>query len=141
MISLDYSLIAAIALFLSLVVALNYLLFKPILKIQAERESRTSGQMEDARKKLDRQMAMFNRYQESIKNARMDGYRLQEHWRSEAAQQRAEAIAHARQQAEGLIEEARTSIKSEVRVAKETLDQEAGEIARSIADLIMQRSA
>jgi F-type H+-transporting ATPase subunit b len=141
MISLDYSLFAAILLFLSLVVALNYLLFKPILRIQAERESRTSGQMEEARKKIDHQTALFNRYQEALKSARHDGYRLQEHWRSQAAEQRAEAIALARQQAENLVGDARTSIQAQVQIAKNKLSQEAGEIARGIAELILQRSA
>lgn len=84
MISLDFSIIPAIVLFLTLVFALNYLLFKPLLKVQAEREERTVGQHEQARRRLSHHLDLFNRYVAAIRNGRMEGYRLQEQQRSDA---------------------------------------------------------
>ncbi len=141
MVSLDYSIIPAILIFLSVIIALNYILFKPLMRVQAEREQRTTGIMETARKNLDHHLDLFNRYQETIKNGRLEGYRLQEQVRSEAMKKRAEALAEARNSAEKLVQESRATIQAQVQAAKKQLSAEAEEIARGIAATVMQRSA
>jgi F-type H+-transporting ATPase subunit b len=141
MISLDYSIIPALLIFLMLVFALNILLFKPILKVQAERESRSSGLIEQSRRKLENQGKLFEEYEAKIKSARAEGYRLQEQVRAEAMKKRAEAIETARKSAERMIGESRASIQTEVQAAKSQMAAEAREIARGIAATILQRSA
>lgn len=141
MVSLDYSLIPAIFIFLTVVIALNSLLFKPLMRIQAEREGRTTGVIEQARKKLSHQLDLFDRYQATIKNGRLEGYRLQEQSRSEAEKKRAEMLNLARQRAEALLQESRTSIQAQVQAAKQQLGREVQEMARGIAATVLQRSA
>jgi F-type H+-transporting ATPase subunit b len=141
MVSLDYSIIPAIILFLTLVVALNYLLFKPLLKVQALREERTAGQVERARQRLGHHLDLFNRYEATIRNGRLEGYRLQEQVRSDAMKKRAEALEQARKRAEMLVQESRTSMQAQVQVAKERLSLEAQEIASAIAAAVLRRSA
>ena len=118
MISLDSSIIPAIIIFLVLVVALNKLLFQPILKIQEERENRTTGLMAQTRSQLDHHLELFNQYQATIKTGRMEGYRRQEQVRAEALQRRADALAQARVSAERLMQESRDSIRAQVQAAK-----------------------
>jgi F-type H+-transporting ATPase subunit b len=141
MISLDLSLIPAILIFLTVIFALNYLLFKPLMKVQAERAGRTTGVLDAARRNLESHLDMFNRYQSTIKNGRLEGYRLQEQVRSEAMKKRAEALAGARTAAEQLVKESRSSIQGQVQTSKARLELEAEEIARGIAVNILQRSA
>lgn len=141
MISLDSSIIWAIVIFLSLIFALNYLLFQPLLKIQDERAGRTTGLMERTRKQLDHHTDLFSRYQAAIKNGRMEGYRRQEELRAEAMRRRAEALQQARRKAEHMIEESRVLIRGQVDLAKDQLGRDAQDIARSIASSILQRSA
>jgi len=141
MISLDYSIIPAIILFLTLVFALNYLLFKPLLKVQAQREERTVGQHEQARQRLSHHLDLFNRYEAAIRNGRLEGYRLQEQVRSDAMKKRAEALEQARKRAETLVQESRASMQAQVNAAKERLGREAHEIASGIAATVLQRSA
>jgi F-type H+-transporting ATPase subunit b len=141
MISLDSSVIAAILIFLALIFSLNYLLFKPLVRIQSERESRTTGLITQARKNLDHHLELFNQYQAAIKNARMEGYQLQEQMRDKAMAKRAEAMAQARKSAESRMQEARASIQEQVRVAKEQLADDALGIARSIAANVLHKSA
>ncbi len=141
MISLDASVVWAIIIFLLLIVALNQLLFKPLQKVLAERESRTSGLMREAQAKMDRQLGLLNAYQATIKNARMESYRQQEKIRGEALKKRAEVLANARTAGEQMIQESRTSILSQVEAAKRQLDTEARELARGIASAILGRSA
>jgi F-type H+-transporting ATPase subunit b len=139
MIKLDSSIIPAIVIFLLLIAVLNQLLFKPLARVLAERESRTSGLLAKAREKMDNQLNLFDRYQTSIKNGRMEGYRRQEQLRADAAKKRTEILAQARKNAEQMIRDSRDSIRAQVETAKQQLTQEAQELARGIASAILQR--
>jgi F-type H+-transporting ATPase subunit b len=141
MISLDYSVIPAILIFLTLIFALNYLLFKPIQRIQAERESRSSGLIAQSRRELETQQKLFREYEEKIKDARAEGYRIQDQWRTEAMKQRSGALEEARRGAEQMMEQSKASIGAELQAAKTQMAGEAQEIARGIAATILQRSA
>ena len=141
MISLDGSIIAAIFIFLVLVVALNKILFQPLLQVQAERESRTTGLMARTRKKLDHNLELLNQYQTAIKNCRIEGYRRQEQMRAEAMNKRGEALTEARADAERLMQESRDSIQAQGQAAKAKLDYEAREMAGGIAASILRRTA
>ena len=124
-----------------LIFALNRLLFQPLLRIQAERESKTTGLVAQARKSLDHHLELFNRYQDTLKNARLESYRRQEQVRSEALSKRAEVLERARKNAEALVQQSRDSIHLQVQSAKGQLEGEAQEIARRIAMTILQRQS
>lgn len=141
MISVDWSIIPAIIIFLIMIVALNYLLFRPVTRIQAERENRTSGLMSQTRQDLAHQMHLFDQFQATIKNARMEGYRLIDKARSEALLRRSAAMDQARNNAEQLMRMSRESIRNQVTAAKARLEGEAQEMARGIASAILHRSA
>jgi F-type H+-transporting ATPase subunit b len=141
MISLDNSIIAALIIFLLLIIALNQLLFKPLKRIQAEREDRTAGLMARMKEKMDNQSGLFNKYQATIKNARMEGYRRQDELRAEAMRKRVDMLARARKAAEELMHNSRNSIQTQVTAAKEQLALESQEIARKITSSILERSA
>jgi F-type H+-transporting ATPase subunit b len=141
MISLDLSVIAAVFVFLTLVIVLNFTLFRPLLRVQAERESRTTGAIARADKQLQHCTELFDRYAAAIKNARMEGYRLQELARSDGLASRREVLDHSRRQAEALIGESRDSIRMQVAAARDQLDREAEEMARSITAAILRRPA
>ena len=141
MISLDWSILPAILIFIITVVALNYLLFRPVTRVQAEREQRTTGLISRSRQDLAHHLQLFDQYQATIKNARMEGYRLVDKSRSEALQYRNSLLEMGRNDAERLIQETRGSIQSQVLEAKDRLEREAQEMARRIASAILQRSA
>jgi len=140
MINLDSSIVPAIVIFLVLIVALNKLLFKPLMKVQAERESRTTGLMHQTQENLNHHLSLFSEYQESIKNARMEGYRRQEQLRAEALKKRAEVLAQSRTAAERMIVDSRESIRTQVETEKQLLTLDAQEIAGSITSTILGRS-
>lgn len=141
LISLDSSLIPALVIFVVLIAALQHILFKPLAQVQAERESRTTGLMAQTQDKIENQLALFDKYQASIKNARMEAYRRQEQLRAEAKVKRAELLAKAREAAELKIQESRDSIRAQVETAKTQLAMDAQEMARRIAATVLERSA
>ncbi len=140
MINLDGSIVVAILLFVLLIVALNQLLFKPLSRIQAEREDRTSGLLARSKEKMDRHSGLFDEYRAAIKNAKMEGYRRQDELRAEALGKRAEALAQARKEAERMIADSRDSIFSQVESAKQQLAPEAQKMARKISSTVLERS-
>jgi len=141
MISIDSSILAAVAVFLFVVFALNRLLFRPLLHVQDERAARTTGLETEADRNLGRHAELFARYQATIKHARLEGYRRQEQVRSEALDRRKTILETARSSAEALIESSRDSIQTQSEAARRQLGSEAQAIARGIASSILQRSA
>ncbi len=141
MISLDWSIIPAILIFVLTVVALNSLLLKPVTRVQREREMRTTGLMTQTRENLAHHLELFDQYHATIRNARMEGYRLAEKVRSEALLHRQAALDSARKNAEQLIQDARATVRAQVIEAKAMLQYEAQEMAGRIASAILQRSA
>ena len=141
MISLDWSIIPAIVIFIATIFTLNFLLFRPVLKVRAERERRTTGLMAQIREDLDHHMELFDQYQATIKNARLEGYRMVEKSRSEAMQFRNNVLEKARKSAEQLSQDARAAIRSQVTEAKVSLARDAQEIAGQIASAILHRPA
>ena len=141
MISLDSSIIAAVVIFLSLLVSLNLLLFRPLLRVQAERERKTSGTVADSRKSLEHVSELFERYAAAIKQARVEVYRRHEQLRADALGLRAAKLEAARRSAESLVHEARDSVREQAGAARELLEREAGEMAGTIASTVLQKPA
>jgi F-type H+-transporting ATPase subunit b len=141
MVSLDFSIVPAIIIFLVLIVILDRLLFKPLQRIMAERESRTTGLMNEAQAKMKNQLDLFGKYQATIKAARMDAYRHQEQIRNGGNAGRAEILAKARTSAEQMVRDSRASILAQAETAKAQLEREAQELARGITTTMLGRSA
>ena len=141
MISLDWSIVPAIIIFILTIVALNYLLFRPVTGVQREREQRTTGLISQTQQDMAHQLHLFDQYQATVKNARMEGYRTVEKARAEALVERGKTLDQARTSAEQLLEESRVSIRSQVSDTRNRLDLEAQEIARQISAAILHRFA
>ena len=141
MVNVDISIIPAIIIFLLLIFALNQLLFKPLMKVQAERERQTTGLISQAQANINHHLSLFSEYQESIKNARMEGYRRQEQLRAEALKKRAELLSQSRTAAERMIQDSRDTIRVQLETAKQQLTLDAQEMARRITSTILGRSA
>jgi F-type H+-transporting ATPase subunit b len=141
MINLDGSIIPAIVIFLLLIAVLNQLLYRPLMKVLAERESRTTGLVHQAQEDLSHHLSLFEKYQASIKNARMEGYRRQEQLRAEAQKKRMEVLAQSRAVAEQLIQDSRESIRVQVEAAKQQLTMDAQDMAQRITSTVLGRSA
>jgi F-type H+-transporting ATPase subunit b len=141
MIDFGWSVVPAIIIFVFTVVALNYLLLKPVLRIQEQRESRTSGMMAQTRQSLSHHVHLFEQYQATIKNSRLEAYRLVEKARADAMRYRAEALERARSRAEALTQAAKDSLHSQVAEAASRLNAEAQDLARRITLSVLQRPA
>ncbi len=141
MIGIDYSLVAAVLIFLSVVFALNFILLRPLNRVLEERASRTTGMVGKANDDIRRSIELFGQYQAALKAARIEGYRRMDMARAEALKKRAEALAAARTQAEQMIKESRVAIRAQAEESKSRLGRDVDEIAQAIAASILGRPA
>jgi F0F1-type ATP synthase membrane subunit b/b' len=141
MINVDWSIVPAILIFILTVLAVHFLLLKPVLRIQEQREMRTSGLISESRRNLDHHLRLFDEYQATIKNSRLDGYRLVEKARADAMLYRKSVLDRARRSAEQMIHTARGSVSIQVSEARTRLETEAQDLARRITLSVLQRPA
>lgn len=139
MIGIDFSLVAAVLIFLSVVFALNYILLRPLNRVLEERASRTTGVVEKANIDISRSLEMSGRYQAALKAARIDGYRRMETARAEALRRRTDALAEARTKSEQMIKESRVAIQTQAEESKSRLGRDVDEIAQAIAASVLGR--
>lgn len=140
MITLDWTLAAAAAIFLITLFALNRLLFKPLFRVLDERKSQTSDLRQEAQKTLGDYQSLFQQCQEKVKEEKQSGYRLAEAVRREALKEREQRIAQARATAANLLREATGKIHEEMLAAQGQLKREAEEIARIITAKVLERA-
>src|SRR5215217_1659464 len=94
----DGTLFLHIAIILVMVFVLNATLFKPINRILEEREKRTRGRSGEAHDILQRVEESLTRYEQTLREARAEGYRLMEQERSTAVNERQARLAEVREE-------------------------------------------
>lgn len=140
LLSPDGSLLVIFLLFILLVPALNRILFTPISRVLNDRERLTVGSDTDVRAMLGAIDQNLAAYEEGIRGARAEGYRLLEERRALATTERQAQIDAARAQAAEQIASARGEIGRDAESARGRLVADAREIARTISSNVLGRS-
>jgi len=135
----DGTIVLHIAIIITMVFVLNRLLFKPINNILEERERRTRGRSGEARETIKRVEENLANYENSLRKARAEGYRLLEQKQAEAFGARQQKISLVRQEVEQQVEAERDSIRAQADEARATLEGEAERIAAGISSQILGR--
>ena len=135
----DGTIVLHIAIIITMVFVLNKLLFKPINNILEERESRTRGRSGEARETIRRVEESLANYENSLRMARAEGYRLLEQKQAEAFGERQQKIGLVRKEVEQQIEEEKIVIRAQADEARATLESEAARIASGISSQILGR--
>jgi len=105
---------------------------KPLVKVLAERHSRTEGAIEKARADIAQAEARTAEYEQRLREARMTVFKSQEARRQLALQARAAAVAEARAGAQGQVEKARAAIEQDKVAAQTGLQAESGKRAAAM---------
>lgn len=135
----DGTIFIHIALILLMLFILNKTLFKPINKILEERDKKTkgrSGEAGDILQSIDEKMA---HYENSLREARGEGYILLEQTRSEAMSAREKKLNAIRKEVVALTSEQKDTINKQVEEAQATLIEEAQMLAARISSQILHR--
>ena len=135
----DGTLIIHIAIIITMVFILNRVLFRPINHALDERENRTRGRSREAREIIQRVESSLIRYEDSLRKARAEGYRLLEQQQAKALDERQQKIASARKVVEEEIGQEKGRIQAQADEARTTLEDEARRVAATISSQILRR--
>jgi F-type H+-transporting ATPase subunit b len=139
LIELNFTFFIQVINFLLLIVILNKLLYKPILKILDERDERVSGGQQKAKKLIEDTQNLLNDYNQKLHNAKIDALNAKNSARGEASEQANVIIGEARVKADEIIDEMQKEMIKEIDKAKKELEPELGVMAATIAQQILGR--
>jgi F-type H+-transporting ATPase subunit b len=114
------------------------LVHKPLVKVLAERRSKTEGAIEKARADIAAAEARTAEYEQRLREARMTVFKNQEALREQALQARAAALAGARNKAHAQVKEARAAIEQDKVAAQAGLQAESGKLAAEIIRIVLE---
>jgi F-type H+-transporting ATPase subunit b len=117
------------------------LVHRPLVKVLAERRSKTEGAIEKARADIAAAEARTAEYEQRLREARIAVFKGQEARRQQALQVRAAAVAEARKRALAQVEQARAAIEKDKVAAQAGLQAESGKLAAEIIRIVLRPGA
>jgi F-type H+-transporting ATPase subunit b len=135
----DGTLLIHIVIIISMVFILNRLLFKPVLRTLSDREARTHGRTDEARETIRKVGERLSSYENSLRQARAEGYSLLEHQQSEANGERQHRVAEVRREVEEQLGQEKNEIQAQAEQARATLLGEAERVAGEIKTQVLRR--
>jgi F-type H+-transporting ATPase subunit b len=113
-------------------------LHKPLMKILAERRSRTEGAMEKARADIATAETRTSECEQRLREAHAAVFKAQETRQQQASQARATAVAEARTMALARVQQARLEIGKDKETAQSNLQGESGRLAEEIIRTVLR---
>src|SRR2546427_12975671 len=114
------------------------LVHKPLIKVLAERRSKTEGAIEKARADIAAAEARTAEYEQRLREARLAVFKSQEARRQQALQARTEAVARARARAQEQVKQARAVLEQDKIAAQESLQAESVRLAALIVRSVLR---
>jgi len=139
LIELNWTMLVQLINFLLLIWILNRILYRPVLKVLNERESRISGAQDKAKKLIGQGEGLVADYEVRLRNTKIEAMALKTEIRKEAAVESGRIIDAARQQADGIVGEVRASMSTELEQVRRELEPHLGSLAGEIAEQILGR--
>jgi F-type H+-transporting ATPase subunit b len=122
--------------FFVLLLVMNSILFKPLLKIFKERESTVKGDLNAAKEMNNRREESIARLNRELAETRSKAKETFETLRNEGLQRQKEVLTSAEAEASAVLDKARSDIRAEVERARQTLrteiDKFSDEIVRKL---------
>jgi len=139
MITLDYSVVYQIILFVLLWLILSKVLFHPYLRLLEERERKTVGAQHDSAD-LEREGGKLKaQYEEKIAEAQAGGYAAKEAIVQDARQQREKILGAAREEAASTLNRLRQEVAAAMENERQLAAAEVGIVAGEMVSKVLGR--
>jgi F-type H+-transporting ATPase subunit b len=135
----DATFVAQFVLFTLFIVVLRPLLFDPLLRVFEEREKRTEGAKEDARKMDAKAGELLTRYEAELDKVRREANVEREKLRKEAKDLETQIMSKARAEAAQILENGKARMAREVEQMKKELEDAKPALASEIASRVLGR--
>lgn len=135
------SVFCVIAFVLLLAIILDRLLFKPLMRVMAERETRVKSATDLAAQSAARAQGAAAEFEERTCAAQTEVYRRMEETRRAALDGRRALLEQTRQEVESSIGAARERLAEQAETARAHLDRQADELADAVVTRVLGRRA
>lgn len=135
----DGTLLVHVALIVIMVAILNRTLYRPINQILAEREDRTRGRLKQAKELSKTVEAKLAQYEQSLRAARTEGYRLLEQERAEVLKERDAKIGALRTEIGAWTAQQKKEIERQAAEARSFLTAASKQTALEISSRVLRR--
>jgi F-type H+-transporting ATPase subunit b len=129
--------VPTIIIFLFLWVCYRIIVHKPLARLLAERESKTTGAVKKAQADVAAAEQKTAEYEQRIREARLSVYKAQEGRRQQVLEARSKALAEAREAAHRMVQTSRVELEKEAVTAKAKLQAEGSNLAAEILRIIL----
>lgn len=125
--------------FIFLWVCYRFLVHKPLARVLAQRDAKTTGAVKKAQADIAAAEQKTTEYEQRIREARLSVYKTQESKRQQVLEARAKAIAETRESAHRMVQTARAELEKEALTAKAKLQAEGANLAAEILRIVLGR--
>ena len=138
MLNVDFSMLVTVLYVIILYLFLSRFFFGPIVNILNKRRSLIEGRFEESRKRLEIVEKRTAEYENAIRTAKTETYRLQETQRDKTLSERADLVARAKKEAESAVQEGRAQLLAEADAARKKIDAEVDSLAKKLTTAILR---
>jgi len=121
--------------------AYRLIVYTRLQQVLAERQARTEGAIEEAKKEIASAEERTAEYERLVREARAQVYQTQESHSRRTMEERNKALAEARKQAETMVRGARSALEQDVLAAKATLQHQADSLANAVIARVLKPAA
>jgi F-type H+-transporting ATPase subunit b len=140
MVDINSSLLFQLVNFIVLLVALNFILFKPVLEIMRERQQTIGGAFTDAKTAQEKMNSLLEQYNVSLADAKQKATAAYNTLYQQGLDSQRDTIAAERAKATELLDKARAEISGASNAAKAELKKEAEKLAQDISAKLLGRA-
>lgn len=135
----DGTLLLHLLMVVVMVVVLNRTLLKPINQILAEREKQITGRLKEAEAMAAETQEKMKKYNDALRDARADGYKLLEKERAQGLKEKEEKLRQYREQMSREVATQLETTRKQEQAVKGELDAQAATIGDLISSQILRR--
>ena len=140
MVDIDISLLYQIINFLVLLVALHFILFKPILGIMQERQQTVSGAFTESKSAQEKVQALLEQYNTSLAESKQRATAAYSALYQQGLDAQRDMIAAERTKASELLDKARGEIEAASTAARAEIRKEAEMLSQDISSKLLGRA-
>lgn len=140
LLDVDGTVVVMLGLFLLMMAVLTPVLWKPYLKIRAERNTRVDGYKADAEKMAANAQAQFDKVEKELAAARREGAGVLSVARAEAQAREQTILAEAHALARAALTDAKAKLDAALAAQKANLNERAEALGREAATKVLGRS-
>lgn len=135
----DGTLLLHLLMVVVMVAVLNRTLLKPINQILAEREKQITGRLKEAEAMAAETQEKLKKYNDALRDARADGYKLLEKERAQGLKEKEEKLRQYREQMSREVATQLETTRKQEQAVKGELDAQAATIGDLISSQILRR--